>query len=190
MSRRGAVASASALLCALCASAAGRADERAPGPSGAEDAAPAVAALPGDADSWSASGAVAVLDRGGHIEVWDVRAGRSFPLPGRAAAPLRDAVHWSPAGDRFALELRVAGGAADIWVVETGHDEPRLHRLTFAGGAAPRWIAGGRRLIYEGPVRGGGTGLLMREEGGLGPERAYWDEPEPGPAALGPSVQA
>jgi hypothetical protein len=119
--------------------------------------------------------------------VHDLATGKVYPIPGEVAG----APAWSPERDAIALALKVEG-AVDLYLLRLpGHDataEPRLHRLTQRGGAEPRWV-GRRRLTYVAPRADGGYGLFIRDAGGLGPERPFWEEdrsaepPPPRPTA-------
>jgi hypothetical protein len=145
------------------------------------------AALPaalagGDVIAWAASRSHVVLARAGGVFFVDLATGAEIRLPGVLAAPAE--LRFSPRGDRVALSLRV-GPTSDVYLLDlTQADGPRLHRLTLHGGGDPRWLGRGERLLYQAPDGAGGFGLFVRDEGGLGPARDFWNEtPAPRPIA-------
>ncbi len=116
------------------------------------------------------------------VVVVDAARGTEIVLPGFAAGEL----HWSPDGGRLAVVLRV-GQHANVFVFDVARTS--LYQITESGGGSPRWLGQGSRLIYEAPRREGGFGLFVRDRGGLGAARLFWDEPgTPSPAADGDVV--
>ncbi|HVY60857.1 MAG TPA: hypothetical protein VHF22_04355, partial [Planctomycetota bacterium] len=120
----------------------------------------------------------------GGTAIHDLQRKQVYPVPGTLVGEAR----WSPRRDAVALTLSI-GGETDVYLFTLDGAEPRLHRLTKGGGGAPRWVGRGR-LVYQAPRASGGFGLFVRDAGGLGPERPFWDEAPDVDATPRPAAQA